>query len=102
MILYKIDKKIAHKICGILKEDIPPIYTSTITSDTYLELHPFAYDTICLYRTVKQVLNETFNFNKDYADYKNEMEAYCQAYNERYSYLDATLLEEKKKKVKKN
>lgn len=101
-ILYRIDKKMAHKICSILKEDIPPIYTTSITDETYLELHSFSYDSIHLYRSIKKILNETYDFHNDYLNHKNEIASYCQAYNEKYSYLDTTLLEEKKKKIKRH
>ncbi len=101
-ILYKIDKKVAHKIWAILEEDIPPIYTTSITEETYLELQPFSYETIHLYRSIKRIWNETYDFYEEYNRNKAEIQSYCQAYNEQYGYVDGLSSEKGAKKVKRN
>lgn len=100
-LLAKIDRKTAHQIFAILEEVREDIYCNYRTEDAYLSLDSFCYETIYLYRTLKAILNETYDFNETYEKKKKEVEEYCKALNAQHGYVSELFFERKKKKVKK-
>jgi hypothetical protein len=100
-ILFKIDKKTAHKIFNILDETPEDIYTNYITDESYLEFTPFNYQTIYLYRCLKEVLNDTYDFSENYEDTKKEVISYCKKLNENYGYVSDQFYKNDYQKTKK-